>query len=487
MWRSMWIGAVSATVMAGLMPATHAESATPVRPPGLISATTSKKKQATGILKVVVKGNGRYWVTGTRIESSHRIYRKAFNDSVIISVKPGIYAIQSDQDSDVHALTKYVTVRAGSRKTVRFRMLAAVRLSDMAYSANPLWSPDGTRMAFMGASNSNGVGAWYVRDLRSGTVNRIADVGEWLPSSASWSPDGTKLVFAMRSPGSPGRLNYYVKDVTTGGLELLSIDNQGKQVSSDSNGTPSWSPDGSRIAFTSGAPDLVPGDTNNAADVFVKDLRDGSTQRVSTSTTGEEANGDSGDLGLSWSPDGTRLAFVSEASNLAPGSGPRILIKNLVSGQIELMNPQIRGKRGDRSALMPAWSPDGTRIAFQSTVRRSDPRYPADGIYVKDLAVGKTKHVGTTDKLRGYPSWAPDSRRVAFNGSDLIVIANIDTGLRQCFPTGGGGTQDEYATWSPDGKLAVTVWRGRHSRAYVTSQFFKGCGSFYGAKPPRWA
>ena len=78
-----------------------------------------------------------------------------------------------------------------------------------------------------------------------------------------------------------------------------------------------WSPDSTRVAFMSIASNLVLGDTNDAHDEFVKELATGTTQRISTDATGAQASGDS--FAPEWSPNGAAIAFGSMASNLVPG------------------------------------------------------------------------------------------------------------------------------------------------------------------------
>src|SRR5439155_25296092 len=81
--------------------------------------------------------------------------------------------------------------------------------------------------------------------------------------------------------------------------------------------------DGRFVALVSLSDNLVPGDTNSAADIFVRDRLTGTTERVSVSSTGAQANGNSGLLngmgGPSISADGRYVAFDSQASNLVKG------------------------------------------------------------------------------------------------------------------------------------------------------------------------
>ena len=103
----------------------------------------------------------------------------------------------------------------------------------------------------------------------------------------------------------------------------VSTDSSGAQT----NGDIDWglwihvsiSADGRYVAFSSDASNLVPADTNNERDVFVKDTTTGATVRVSTDSSGAQTNGDSGWGPISISADGRYVAFESWASNLVPG------------------------------------------------------------------------------------------------------------------------------------------------------------------------
>lgn len=101
-------------------------------------------------------------------------------------------------------------------------------------------------------------------------------------------------------------------------LERVSVTSAGTQAMTGGSNQASPSRNGDVVSFLSGASDLVPGDTNDARDVFVRDLITQTTTRVSVATDGAEANGRS-----DWpkiSPDGRYVTFSSEATNLAPGA-----------------------------------------------------------------------------------------------------------------------------------------------------------------------
>jgi hypothetical protein len=101
--------------------------------------------------------------------------------------------------------------------------------------------------------------------------------------------------------------------------ERVSVSSGGVQGNGNSShfGTPAISADGRFVAFKSDATNLVPGDTNNASDIFVRDRQTGTTERVSVGSGGAQGNN------ISFSPaisaDGRVVAFESAAANLVPG------------------------------------------------------------------------------------------------------------------------------------------------------------------------
>src|SRR3954447_8184949 len=111
---------------------------------------------------------------------------------------------------------------------------------------------------------------------------------------------------------------------------------------------PSLSADGTRVVFWSFASNLVDGDDNNSADVFVKDLTTGQLTLVSTAQDGTKGNASS--MFPSLSADGTHVAFSSEASNLVEGDTNNqtdVFVKNLATGTVTLASTAADGTQGD--------------------------------------------------------------------------------------------------------------------------------------------
>ena len=137
---------------------------------------------------------------------------------------------------------------------------------------------------------------------------------------------------------------------------------------------PVFSPDGTKIAFSSDASNLVAGDTNNRGDIFVKDLASGAVTRVSTNAAGGQGEGGIGSQHPVFSPDGSKIAFDSFASNLVPGPDNfvnGIFVKDLVTGAITRTGSNSSSGNSNSSGVLARQHQD--RIferRFQSGGRR---------------------------------------------------------------------------------------------------------------------
>ncbi len=144
------------------------------------------------------------------------------------------------------------------------------------------------------------------------------------------SPDGRYVLFASAANNlvltsndtplaalSPAKLNVFLRDRTNATTTLASVNLAGTGGGNGDSLPSAVSSDGRYALFESSASDLVPGDTNNASDGFVRDLVSGTTLLVSVSTSGGVGNGESRNPAMT--PDGRYVAFVSAASNLVSG------------------------------------------------------------------------------------------------------------------------------------------------------------------------
>jgi len=202
-------------------------------------------------------------------------------------------------------------------------------------ASSPTLSADGRYVAFISeasnlvAGDTNGFSDVFVRDCELGTTERVnvstggaQAVGDDA-REPSISPDGRYVVFHS----SAGDLvttpigvadQVFRHDRETEETILVSADNSGNAGNLGSGG-PSVSSGGRYVAFSSASTNLVPGDTNAASDVFVRDCATGRTSRVSLGEGGAQGNGGSRASVQGISDDGKRIVFTSSATNLVSG------------------------------------------------------------------------------------------------------------------------------------------------------------------------
>ena len=194
-------------------------------------------------------------------------------------------------------------------------------------------SADGRYVAFFSGStrlvagDANGRPDVFVRDLVNKTTERIraecATFSCSFQSTASISADGRYVAFESDASDlvagdsdTNGRPDVFVHDRQAGTTQRVSVAGCASEANGDSL-SPRVSPDGRYVAFQSSATNLVNGDTNGFTDVFVRDLVDKTTQRVSVSDSGTQANG--GSVSASINASGVYVAFYSGATNLVGG------------------------------------------------------------------------------------------------------------------------------------------------------------------------
>lgn len=163
------------------------------------------------------------------------------------------------------------------------------------------------------------------------------------------------------------------------GFDRVSLDSDG-QPGNQQSSAPAISWDGRFVGFVSVASNLVPGDTNGTADVFLRDRRKRTTTRVSVAPDRREADGPSFDSVLAMSADGRFLAFTSAATNLAPGSTlcdadsdgtasetcTNVYRYDRFTGFTQRLSATVGGAAPDGPSRAPAMAADGLTVAFRS-------------------------------------------------------------------------------------------------------------------------
>jgi Tol biopolymer transport system component len=247
-----------------------------------------------------------------------------------------------------------------------------------------------------------------------------------------------------------------------------SVDSNGLQVA-DGSWWSSISSDGNRICFESSSPNLVPGDTNGWADIFVHDFQSGQTTRVSVTTSGAQANQDC--LYPVISHDGNSVAFVSRGSfdPLDTNLQEDIIVHDSLTGQTTRVSVDSNGANANNYSTEPTLSSDGRFVAFTSYASNlvpSDTNATFD-VFVHDLLTGTTTraNVSSSGAQANGVSWQPsisgDGRYVAFesfasnlvagdtNATSDIFVHDMTTGATTRVSLGLGGAQAGDGSLSP--------------------------------------
>ncbi len=232
------------------------------------------------------------------------------------------------------------------------------------------WSPDGTKLAF--SSTRDGNYDIYILEVEAAPQNegdrqpqRLTDHegDDMLPT---WSPDGTQIAF---SSDRDGDWDIYLMDLPNG------TDSGGANIRQLTENTitdskPSWSPDGSKIAFDSGV--------GYNRDVYVMDIN-GADQTLVV-----EAEGGWPD----WSPDGTQIAYFGRGSG-----NPEIYVVNTDGSH------QARMTFNNIDDWEPSWSPDGEWLLYNAG--------PMNDIFVMRVDKSETYQLTSSNSLDWLPVWRP--------------------------------------------------------------------------------
>ncbi|HEX8292999.1 MAG TPA: hypothetical protein VF570_14670, partial [Pyrinomonadaceae bacterium] len=227
--------------------------------------------------------------------------------------------------------------------------------------------------------------------------------GDGLNGSPSWSPDGTRVVYARWVYGPQGVITSDIRIVVPDGSGRVQI----PQAAGEFDSSPRWSPDGTRLAF-------------------LRALTDGSTGLYTARPDGTDLRPLTNDAAVSdpyfqWSPDGSKLSYsygrgdgTSKLEVVDAGDGSRTTIYETPAD----------GSSYDTGS--DKWSPDGTRLTFDVC---SDGCY-GQSIYVVGADGSGLVELGSGSEYNYNPDWSPDGRRIAFqtyrNGVSRINVIRPD-------------------------------------------------------------
>ena len=336
-------------------------------------------------------------------------------------------------------------------ETTRVSLDSAGAQGDGQSNYPPTISANGRYVAFSSdASNlvngdTNGRADVFVRDRAAGETTRVqvephstyganaeSDLG-----GQSVTADGRFVVFSSLASNlvSGGDTNQaadvFARDRTLGETTLISLTSAGARGDNASY-DPSISANGRYVVFSSAASNLVPGDTNDTPDVFMRDLVTSETIRISVDSAGAQANRGSSDPSIS--ADGRYVAFFSNATNLVSddtNEGPDDFVRDLATGETTLVSVDSAGVQSNGAVSDSSISADGRYVAFSSNANNLviDDTNNTDDIFVHDRSTGETTRVSldsTGAEANGrsiQPSISADGRYVAFytDATNLVV------------------------------------------------------------------
>jgi len=309
-----------------------------------------------------------------------------------------IYRYQSISDPQVSPDGKWVAYVLSSVDTTKDRRTSdiwmvswdgqeSIQLTNSPGSeTSPRWSPDGKYLSFLSSRKSTdekveeGAQLWLM-NRKGGEGKRVTNIkGE--VEDYSWSPDGSKIVFTIkekdlsdtaktktRNPYVIDRYHFkqdYVGylDRRTSHLYLLTVGSE--KLDSLTTGlynesSPVWSPDGNRIAFVSNHTDDP--DKNDNTDIFVIEARHGGEVKQLTNWKGSDND-------PQWSPDGKWISYLQSSSNenFTMYGQPILTVVSSNGGEPVLLSAKI-----DRPIINPHWGKDGKTIyALEEDDRQSN-------------------------------------------------------------------------------------------------------------------
>jgi hypothetical protein len=320
----------------------------------------------------------------------------------------------------------------------------------------------------------------FLHDNQTGATERMSvnSSGETANSDSFYgmdiSTDGRYAVFCTKASNlvtgdTNGKWDIFVRDRQASTTTRVSVSSTGVQ----SNGN-SWLPrisdDGHLVVYTSEASNLVTDDTNNKWDIFIYNMLNGQTERISVSSAELQANGDSGDNKTpALSSDGRFVAFSSEATNLVlddtyngcdmdedgtfTENCTDVFVRDRNSGATERVSVNDNEEQGNNLSMLPAISGDGRFVAFYSWASNLVPNDtntclslyynsgPCPDVFVRDRQAGTTERVSvsssggqsTVDPINYFkpPAISGDGRYVAFESSDTTLASGATNGYSQ--------------------------------------------------------
>ena len=305
---------------------------------------------------------------------------------------------------------------------------------DVAYG---VLSADGGTVAYTALVTDPATGVpttqVFARDLAGGTITGVSVTTNGALASgdsAVWSvsADGRFVAFTSLAADvvvgdDNGVFDVFVRDVGAGRTTRVSVGPGGAEAAGESRGG-YLSADGQRVAFTSKASNLVQADTNGARDVFVHDLSDRTTHRVSVTRSGQQSTVPT--AATSMSADGQHISFMADSAGLVRADAPHrfsVFVHDLATAHTERVSVDRRGGTPDGRSVGGSLSANGRFVVFHSPAADLVPDDGDDDwdVFVRDRRRDRTEQVslGRCGRGTALATWdgavSDDGRYVAFS------------------------------------------------------------------------
>lgn len=275
------------------------------------------------------------------------------------------------------------------------------------------------------------------------------------------SADGRRVVFAVLK--LPETEELWVRDLVTGRtMRVDRADGPGGALGDGFSFDPTISADGSRVAFVSSSDNLNDGDIDTSEDVHVRELDTNRTILVSRANGLDGAKGDGDVQDASISADGQHVAFSTDSDNFSPADPPPdnnddVYVRNIAAGTTTLASVAANGTKGNKDSDNASISGDGSRVAFVSNASNLGANLSgSEQVWVHDLATGSTQLASRGGEANEAGSDDSDTPLLSSNGRFVIFNSQATNFIDDSLPI----NQIEVYRHDVDGGATQLVSRG---------------------------
>jgi Tol biopolymer transport system component len=297
----------------------------------------------------------------------------------------------------------------------------------------------------------------------------------------------------------------FVYDRRTGAVELASVASDGTQSNGDVGFGFDISGDGRYVVFESGGTNLVPDDTNDTMDIFLRDRQTKQTKRVNVASDGTQANGECASPAIS--DDGCYVTFASAATNLIVGDTNGcwdVFVHDLQTGKTERISISADEAEGNGNSTGGVVSADGRCVAFRSSASNlvAGDTNQVEDVFIRDRVEGETIRISVAsrgEEANGRSSCAaitPDGRYVLFTSrasnlmpgdagdTEDVFVHDCRTGVTECASVASDGSVGDWhssgGSISSDGRFVAfsSLARNLADDAHAGDEWFRSSRVF---------